>query len=58
LSGIGIAGDARTAVLTDGEGIRIVKVNDTVADYTVVEITDTSVTLESGASRQILRLAQ
>jgi hypothetical protein len=58
LSGIGIAGDVRTAVLTDGEGIRIVKVNDTVADYTVVEITDSSVTLESGATRQILHLAQ
>ena len=58
LSGIGIAGEVRTAVLTDGEGIRIVKVHDTVADYTVVEITDSSVTLESAASRQILRLAQ
>jgi hypothetical protein len=58
LSGIGIAGELRTAVLTDGQSVHIVKVNDTIADYTVVEITDSSVTLESGASRQILRLAQ
>jgi hypothetical protein len=58
LSGIGIAGEVRTAVLTDGHGIRIVKVNDTVAGYTVVEITDGSVTLESDVSRQILHLAQ
>jgi len=58
LSGIGIAGELRTAVLTDGQNVRIVKVNDMVAEYTVVEITDSSVTLESSASRQILRLAQ
>jgi hypothetical protein len=58
LSGIGIAGEIRTAVLTDGQNVRIVKVNDTLAEYTVVEITDSSVTLESGTARHTLRFAQ
>jgi hypothetical protein len=58
LSGIGIAGSVRSAVLTDGAGIHIVKVNDTFAGYTVVEITDESVTLESSTARHTLRFAQ
>jgi hypothetical protein len=58
LSGIGIAGELRTAVLTDGQHVRIVKVNDTVAEYTVLEITDVSITLASDTARQTLRLAQ
>jgi hypothetical protein len=58
LSGIGIAGDVRTAVLTDGREVRIVRVNDTLAGYTVVEINDDSVTLESGTARHTLRFAQ
>jgi hypothetical protein len=58
LSGIGIAGETRTAVLSDGQNVRIVRVNDTLAEYTVVEITDSSVTLESGTSRHTLRFAQ
>ncbi len=58
LSGIGIAGDVRTAVLTDGQDVRIVKVNDAIAGYTVVEITDSSVTLSGETARHTLRLAQ
>ena len=58
LSGIGIAGEVRTAVLTDGREVRIVRVNDTLAGYTVVEISDDSVTLESGTARHTLRFAQ
>jgi hypothetical protein len=58
LSGIGIAGEVRTAVLTDGQEVRIVRVNDTLAGYTVIEISDDSVTLESGTARQTLRFAQ
>ena len=55
LSGIGIAGELRTAVVTDGREVRIVRVNDTLAGYTVVEISDDSVTLESGTARHTLR---
>jgi hypothetical protein len=58
LSGIGIAGEVRTAVLTDRSEVRIVRVNDTLAGYTVVEISDDSVTLESGTARHTLRFAQ
>jgi hypothetical protein len=58
LSGIAIAGSVRSAVLTDGTAIHIVKVNDTFAGYTVVEITDESVTLESSTARHTLRFAQ
>lgn len=58
LSGIGIASHGRTAVLTDGQTVLIVKVNDAVGEYTVVEITDDSVRLESNVSRHTLRLAQ
>ena len=58
LSGIGIAGDLRTAVLTDGQNVHVVKINDTVAEFTVIAITDSSVTLESGTARHTLRFAQ
>ncbi len=58
LSGIGITGELRTAVLTDGHNVHIVEVNDAVGVYRVVEITDSSVTLASDTDRHTLRLAQ
>ncbi len=58
LSGIGVTGELRTAVLTDGENVHVVKVNDVVGAYTVVEITDSSATLASDTMRHTLRLAQ
>ena len=57
LSGIGIAGELRTAVLTDGQDVSIVKVNDAIGGYTVVEITDSSVTLATETARYTLRFA-
>ena len=58
LSGIGITGDVRTAVLTDGENVRVVKVEDVIDRFTVVEISDSSVTLASGTETYTLRLPQ
>ena len=58
LSGIGITGELRTAVLTDGRNVHIVEVNDAVGAYRVVEITDSSITLASDTDRHTLRLAQ
>jgi hypothetical protein len=58
LSGIGITSELRTAVLTDGLSVHIVKINDVIAGYTVVEITDSSVTLATDTTRHTLRLAQ
>jgi hypothetical protein len=56
LSGIGIAGDVRTAVLTTtGEDVRIVKVDDVVGEFTVAEISEQSVTLVRGDERFVLR---
>ena len=56
LAGIGISGEVRTAVLSDGVSVHIVKVTDSIGGYTVAEITDDSVTLvsDSGA-RHLLR---
>ena len=57
LSGIGISGDARTAVLTDGNSVTVAKVGDSVGGYRVVEISDTSVTLAAvSGERHILSL--
>ena len=58
LSGIGISGDVRTAVLTNGDDVRIVKVDDEIGGYTVAEITDQGVTLVRNAERHILRFVQ
>ncbi|HUE89562.1 MAG TPA: hypothetical protein VMO26_26085 [Vicinamibacterales bacterium] len=58
LAGIGVSGELRTAVLTDGQGVYVVKVNDAIAGFTIVEITDSSVTLATEAARHTLRLAQ
>lgn len=58
LSGIGITGDTRSAVLAAGDDVHIVGVNDTVGGYTVSEISDTSVTLVRGEEQYVLRFAQ
>ena len=57
LSGIGIAGDTRTAVLASGAEVVIVKVEDSVGGYTVAEITDHTVTLIKGSERVILQFS-
>ena len=57
LSGIGVTGDVRTAVLAEGQTVHIVKPGDALAGYTVVAITDDSVTLaESSGLQHVLRL--
>lgn len=58
LSGIGITGEVRSAVLTDGENVFVVKLDEAISGYTVVEITESSVTLASDTARHILRLAK
>ena len=58
LSGIGVSGDVRTAVLTTGQDVHIVKVADAIGGYTVLEITEASVTLARGDERHTLRFAQ
>jgi hypothetical protein len=58
LSGIAITGDAHTAVLTTGNDVHMVKVNDSIGGYTVVEITETSVTLVRDGERHVLRFMQ
>lgn len=57
LSGIGISGEVRTAVLTTGRDVHIVKVMDLVGGFTVAEISDDSVTLTRGDERHVLRFA-
>jgi hypothetical protein len=57
LSGIGVTGDVRTAILTDGKSVVLAKVGMVVGGYQVAEITDNSVTLvASTGERHILRL--
>lgn len=57
LAGLGISADVRTAVITDGDAVHIVRVNDVVGEYTVAEITDDAVTLAAaGGERHVLRL--
>jgi len=61
LSGIGAsttpAGPVRTAVLSDGITVQLVKVGDTVGAYKVVEVGEETVTLTNAAgSNYILRL--
>jgi hypothetical protein len=57
VSGIGITGDVRTAILSDGQNVRIVKVNDDIDGYTVVEITETHVTLARAGEQKRLHFA-
>jgi hypothetical protein len=57
LSGIGITGEVRTAVLAEGQRVHIVKPGDTIGGYTVVGVTDDSVTLsEASGLQHVLRL--
>jgi hypothetical protein len=57
LSGIGITGELRTAVLAEGQRVHIVKPGDTVGGFTVADITDNSVTLtDSSGLQHVLRL--
>ena len=58
LSGIGITGATRSAVLAAGDAVHIVTLNDLVGGYTVTEISDTSVTLVRGDERYVLRFVQ
>jgi type II secretory pathway component PulC len=56
LSGIGISGDTRTAVLTaTGADVLLVKVSDTIDGYTVTEISESSITLTREGERVVLR---
>jgi hypothetical protein len=56
LSGIGISGDSRTAILTTtGADVHIVKIDDEIGGYTIVEISQDTVTLAKGAERHVLR---
>jgi hypothetical protein len=56
LSGIGISGETRTAVLTTtGDDVHIVKVDDEIGGYRVVEIGENAVTLSKGDERVVLR---
>jgi hypothetical protein len=61
LSGIAVnetpEGEVRTAVLSDGQTVHLVKLGATISGYRVVEITELSVTLADAAgTRTILRL--
>lgn len=57
LAGIGITGDTRTAILSEGQDVHIVKIGDRVGGYDILEITDSSVTLgEPSGLRYLLRL--
>ena len=56
LSGIGVSGDTRTAVLTaTGADVLLVKVNDTIDGYTVTEISESSITLTRDGETFVLR---
>jgi hypothetical protein len=54
LAGIGTTGTARTAVISDGMTVHLVKVGETVGGYAVVEITESSATLVDAAGAQWL----
>ncbi len=58
LSGIGITGGVRTAVLATDTSVNIVGVNDVIGDYTVTEITDQTVVLTRGEATYTHRHAQ
>jgi hypothetical protein len=57
LSGIGTTGDTRTAVLTTGADVHIVRVNDAIGGYVVTDVSVNSVTLSRGSEHVTLRLA-
>jgi hypothetical protein len=56
LSGIGSttteAGPVRTAIISDGRTVHLVKVGETVTGYAVILITDDSATIENAAGAQ------
>lgn len=57
LAGIGISGEVRTAVLTDGNAVRVVTAGDEIAGYRVSEVGETAVVLVDASGRtSILRL--
>lgn len=57
LSGIGVSGDVRTAILSDGNSVVLAKIGDVVGAYTVAEISDVSATLTAPTGeRHVLRL--
>jgi hypothetical protein len=60
LSGIGStkteSGAVRTAIVSDGTTVHLVKTGETVMGYAVIEITDDAVTLADAAGRLVLRL--
>jgi hypothetical protein len=57
LAGIGIDGDVRTAILTDGQDVHLMKIGERLGGYEIVEISDNSVTLaEAAGLRWVLRL--
>jgi hypothetical protein len=61
LSGIGFTetaqGVVRTAVLSDGASVHLLKPGDTIRAYTVAEVTDSSVVLADAAGgRFVIRL--
>ncbi len=52
LSGVGSTGDVRTAVISDGTTVHLVKVGGTVNGYAIVEITDDAVTVADASGAQ------
>jgi hypothetical protein len=52
LSGIGSTSDVRTAVISDGRTVHLVKVGETVNGYAVVEISEDSVTIGDASGAQ------
>jgi Tfp pilus assembly protein PilP len=52
LSGIGSTGGVRTAVISDGTTVHLVKVGETVSGYAVVEISDDAVTIGDASGAQ------
>lgn len=57
LSGIGISGSERTAILAVDDTVSIVRVDDVLGAFTVTAIGDDSITLVRGDERFVLRLA-
>ena len=52
LSGIGSTGGVRTAVISDGTTVHLVKVGETVGGYALVEISDDFVTIGDASGAQ------
>lgn len=53
LAGIGASADRLTAVVVVGDDVQIVEVGDTIAGYTVAEITERSVTLSAATGARL-----